>query len=330
MRIACLSTLDEPGQRACADRVSVQPSIATQPARRARIPERVDRQRVAGDLVPREDLEVLPAPLTAVVLAHERAARQQWAQRAARSADAVGAGDLVHGRARDRVEDRTQAVVAVPVEQPEAILALHRSDQRALAVSGADQRQSFDVGFETAVLALAGTGDAPPVALLRRIAGLGTVAPDRDVLLGNIEDPPLVVGDATFELLADVEGAHQFGVELAIRVRREPPLLDVTGLRGRKRVERAVSGTAIEATPVWLLAGEHWQHWTSGAQRAVGGIDPPRSQPHTGASHACHGNVERAASDLDAVAHVDVVRLQPRADAGPTVAVEAVDLEPVL
>jgi hypothetical protein len=187
--------------------------------------------------------------------------------------------------------------------------------------------------------ALLGTCDAPPVALLRRVAGLGAVAPDRDVFLGNIEDSPLVVGDTTFDLRADMEGAREFGVELAIRIRHELPLLDVTVFRGCERIQLAVSGTAIEATAegrqppgffVRLLVAEHGQHRTSGRQRAVGRIDPPRGQPHTCTPHACHGDVARLASHLDAVAHVDVVRLQSRAQDGPAVAVEAIDFDAVL
>ena len=116
-----------------------------------------------------------PAPLTAVVLAHERTARQPWAERAAGSADTVGMGDFVEERSWDRIEDHPQGVVAVAIEQPEAILALHRSDQRALAAGGVDDVQPFDVGFEAA--AVPGAGDTAPVALGRRIAGLGTVAP---------------------------------------------------------------------------------------------------------------------------------------------------------
>src|SRR5262245_25916034 len=125
-------------------------SIAPQPGGRARVPSWVGRQQVARDRIPGEQLEALTATRHAVVLTDEEAVWQRRSERAVGAADAVGAGDLVAVRPGDRVEDRAQRVVAVAIEQPETILALHRGDQHAAAVARTDQFEAFDLRLEAA------------------------------------------------------------------------------------------------------------------------------------------------------------------------------------
>jgi hypothetical protein len=182
---------------------------------------RCGRRGRREDLRPGNQLEILVATIIISVLRDEHTVGEGRSQSGSTHVNAVRVADIIDAIAGNDCKSLDIWMWFGPIVYNKRVTSLARRDKVAAATRLLGNRQPFNVRGQ--VTSCPGSIDE---AAHLTIGGLGTVLPDANGFLADVDNLPLIIRDTGFCLRSEDERAYQRRVDQAGPIVEQVPLLD--------------------------------------------------------------------------------------------------------